>query len=134
MARDLAATDPLAPFLRAVFVSMSRRLLRRGTPKTPTPPPEAELRLLPACSHTFHAVCVDAWLRTTPTCLLYRAIVAPPHPSIAALLAVEQPPPEPAAARSRDCSGGSASRWAPFAAAAGRRPLPPASALGRADR
>lgn len=67
--------------------------------------PEAELRLLPACRHAFHAVCVDAWLRTTPTCPLCRATVAPPHPSIAALLAAEQPPPpEPAAARSRDRS------------------------------
>ncbi|XP_037479274.1 E3 ubiquitin-protein ligase ATL4-like [Triticum dicoccoides] len=68
--------------------------------------PEAELRLLPACRHAFHAVCVDAWLRTTPTCPLCRATVAPPHPSIAALLAAEQPPPtpEPAAARGRDRS------------------------------
>ncbi|XP_044970596.1 E3 ubiquitin-protein ligase ATL4-like [Hordeum vulgare subsp. vulgare] len=71
--------------------------------------PEAELRLLPACRHAFHAVCVDAWLRTTPTCPLCRATVAPPHPSIAALLAAQQqqqppPPPEPAAARGRDRS------------------------------
>ncbi|KAI4999671.1 hypothetical protein ZWY2020_004260 [Hordeum vulgare] len=163
MARDLAATDPLAPFLRAVFVSMSRRLLRRGTPKTPTPPfpassspapclgcrplrssahegPTAIAFFLAAARDTrtdegkkdliesppgslwrhtaalpeLLGLCcfsplgrrssgcspaaatsptppADARLRTTPTCLLYRAIVAPPHPSIAALLAVEQP-------------------------------------------
>ena len=63
--------------------------------------PEAELRLLPACRHAFHAACVDAWLRTTPTCPLCRAAVALPHPSISAILAAEQPPP-PEPPRSRD--------------------------------
>jgi E3 ubiquitin-protein ligase ATL4 len=63
--------------------------------------PDAELRLLPACRHAFHAGCVDAWLRTSPTCPLCRATVALPHPSISAILAVEQPPP-PEPPRSRD--------------------------------
>ncbi|KAJ1272506.1 hypothetical protein BS78_06G206600 [Paspalum vaginatum] len=49
--------------------------------------PDAELRLLPACRHAFHAACVDAWLRTTPSCPLCRAAVAPPHPSVSAMLA-----------------------------------------------
>uniref|UniRef100_A0A0E0H583 RING-type domain-containing protein n=1 Tax=Oryza nivara TaxID=4536 RepID=A0A0E0H583_ORYNI len=63
---------------------------------------DAELRLLPACRHAFHAACVDAWLRTTPSCPLCRATVTLPHPSISAILAAEQPPPpEP---RSRDRS------------------------------
>jgi E3 ubiquitin-protein ligase ATL4 len=52
--------------------------------------PEAELRLLPACRHAFHAACVDAWLRTTPSCPLCRAAVA-----LSATLAAarHQPPP-----------------------------------------
>uniref|UniRef100_J3M0T7 RING-type domain-containing protein n=1 Tax=Oryza brachyantha TaxID=4533 RepID=J3M0T7_ORYBR len=63
---------------------------------------DAELRLLPACRHAFHAACVDAWLRTTPSCPLCRATVSIPHPSISAILASEHPPPpEP---RSRDRS------------------------------
>ncbi|KAG2574306.1 E3 ubiquitin-protein ligase ATL4-like [Panicum virgatum] len=55
--------------------------------------PDAELRLLPACRHAFHAACVDAWLRTTPSCPLCRAAVAPPHPSLAAAMraAARQP-------------------------------------------
>ncbi|PUZ48638.1 hypothetical protein GQ55_7G261300 [Panicum hallii var. hallii] len=55
--------------------------------------PDAELRLLPACRHAFHAACVDAWLRTTPSCPLCRAAVAPPHPSLAAAMraAAQQP-------------------------------------------
>uniref|UniRef100_A0A0E0CPY6 RING-type domain-containing protein n=1 Tax=Oryza meridionalis TaxID=40149 RepID=A0A0E0CPY6_9ORYZ len=44
--------------------------------------PEAELRLLPACRHAFHASCVDAWLRTTPSCPLCRATVSLPHPPL----------------------------------------------------
>nr|XP_051221625.1 E3 ubiquitin-protein ligase ATL4-like [Lolium perenne] len=36
--------------------------------------PDAELRLLPACRHAFHA-----WLRTSPTCPLCRTTVALPH-------------------------------------------------------
>jgi E3 ubiquitin-protein ligase ATL4 len=58
--------------------------------------PEAELRLLPACRHAFHAACVDAWLRTTPSCPLCRAAVALPHPALSAMLAAaqHQPPPQ----------------------------------------
>ncbi|CAL5054958.1 unnamed protein product [Urochloa decumbens] len=44
--------------------------------------PDAELRLLPACRHAFHAECVDAWLRTTPSCPLCRAAVSLPHPPL----------------------------------------------------
>ncbi|KAG8082958.1 hypothetical protein GUJ93_ZPchr0014g46833 [Zizania palustris] len=63
---------------------------------------DAELRLLPTCRHAFHAACVDAWLRTSPSCPLCRATVTLPHPSISAILAAEQPPPpEP---RNRDRS------------------------------
>ncbi|CAM0903136.1 unnamed protein product [Alopecurus aequalis] len=62
---------------------------------------DAELRLLPACRHAFHTACVDAWLRTSPTCPLCRATVALPHPSISDILAAEQPPP-PEPPRSRD--------------------------------
>nr|ACF83063.1 unknown [Zea mays] len=59
--------------------------------------PDAELRLLPACRHAFHAACVDAWLRTAPSCPLCRSAVAlPPHPSQA------QQPPTP---RARGQSG-----------------------------
>ncbi|TKW06204.1 hypothetical protein SEVIR_7G227400v4 [Setaria viridis] len=59
--------------------------------------PDAELRLLPACRHAFHAACVDAWLRTTPSCPLCRAAVAPLHPSLtAAMLAAAQQQQQPA--------------------------------------
>jgi E3 ubiquitin-protein ligase ATL4 len=44
--------------------------------------PDADLRLLPACRHAFHAACVDAWLRTTPSCPLCRAAVSLPHPPL----------------------------------------------------
>jgi E3 ubiquitin-protein ligase ATL4 len=44
--------------------------------------PDAELRLLPACRRVFHAACIDAWLRTSPTCPLCpscsRALPPPP--------------------------------------------------------
>ncbi|WVZ65942.1 hypothetical protein U9M48_015222 [Paspalum notatum var. saurae] len=36
----------------------------------------------PACGHAFHAACVDAWLRTTPSCPLCRAAVSLPHPPL----------------------------------------------------
>ncbi|KAL5215224.1 hypothetical protein ABZP36_004376 [Zizania latifolia] len=65
---------------------------------------DAELRLLPACRHAFHAVCVDAWLRTTPSCPLCRATVTLPHPSISAILAAEQPPPPEPRRRDRSRS------------------------------
>jgi E3 ubiquitin-protein ligase ATL4 len=44
--------------------------------------PDADLRLLPACRHAFHAAGVDAWLRTTPSCPLCRAAVSLPHPPL----------------------------------------------------
>ncbi|CAD6262536.1 unnamed protein product [Miscanthus lutarioriparius] len=72
--------------------------------------PDAELRLLPACRHAFHAACVDAWLRTTPSCPLCRAaVVALPHPSLSAILAAaaaqaQRPPSSP---RTRDPQSGS---------------------------
>jgi E3 ubiquitin-protein ligase ATL4 len=65
--------------------------------------PDAELRLLPACRHAFHAACVDAWLRTTPSCPLCRAAVALPHPSLSAMLAAVHQQQAPR--RSRDRSG-----------------------------
>ncbi|TVU28048.1 hypothetical protein EJB05_19555, partial [Eragrostis curvula] len=56
--------------------------------------PDAELRLLPACRHAFHAACVDAWLRTTPSCPLCRAAVSLPHPPLpTATAAVQQQEP-----------------------------------------
>ncbi|XP_066327455.1 E3 ubiquitin-protein ligase ATL4-like [Miscanthus floridulus] len=55
--------------------------------------PDAELRLLPACRHAFHAACVDAWLRTTPSCPLCRTAVSLPHPP---LPTAPPPPPPPA--------------------------------------
>ncbi|GJN01921.1 hypothetical protein PR202_ga19225 [Eleusine coracana subsp. coracana] len=64
--------------------------------------PDAELRLLPACRHAFHAACVDAWLRTTPSCPLCRAAVVIPHPaSLSAMLAAAQTQQHP---RTRDHS------------------------------
>ncbi|KAL6634933.1 hypothetical protein ACP70R_027604 [Stipagrostis hirtigluma subsp. patula] len=54
--------------------------------------PEAELRLLPACRHAFHAACVDAWLRTTPSCPLCRAAVSLPHPPLPTAAAAGQEP------------------------------------------
>jgi E3 ubiquitin-protein ligase ATL4 len=54
--------------------------------------PDAELRLLPSCRHAFHAACVDAWLRTTPSCPLCRAAVSLPHPPLPTA-----PPTPPAA-------------------------------------
>jgi E3 ubiquitin-protein ligase ATL4 len=67
--------------------------------------PDAELRLLPACRHAFHAACVDAWLRTAPSCPLCRSAVAlPPHPSrsdMHAAGAAQQPPTPTPRARGR---------------------------------
>jgi E3 ubiquitin-protein ligase ATL4 len=54
--------------------------------------PDAELRLLPACRHAFHAACVDAWLRTTPSCPLCRAAVSLTHPPLFLTTAQQQEP------------------------------------------
>ncbi|GJM86475.1 hypothetical protein PR202_ga02338 [Eleusine coracana subsp. coracana] len=54
--------------------------------------PDAELRLLPACRHAFHAACVDAWLRTTPSCPLCRAAVSLPHPPLPVAANQQQEP------------------------------------------
>lgn len=56
--------------------------------------PDAELRLLPACRHAFHADCVDAWLRTTPSCPLCRAAVSLPHPPLPTAPAQEEAAPD----------------------------------------
>ncbi|KAG8071917.1 hypothetical protein GUJ93_ZPchr0006g44542 [Zizania palustris] len=69
--------------------------------------PEAELRLLPACRHAFHASCVDAWLRTTPSCPLCRATVSLPHPPLpttAAATAASNGQQEPLDSRSSNNS------------------------------
>uniref|UniRef100_A0A0D9VJN1 RING-type domain-containing protein n=1 Tax=Leersia perrieri TaxID=77586 RepID=A0A0D9VJN1_9ORYZ len=57
--------------------------------------PDAELRLLPACRHAFHASCVDAWLRTTPSCPLCRATVSLPHPPLPTATAAAAAQQEP---------------------------------------
>ncbi|XP_040258318.2 uncharacterized protein, partial [Aegilops tauschii subsp. strangulata] len=48
-----------------------------------------ELRLLPACRHAFHSVCVDPWLRANPSCPLCHAFIALPYPPLPELLRVE---------------------------------------------
>ncbi|RWW64740.1 hypothetical protein BHE74_00028000 [Ensete ventricosum] len=44
--------------------------------------PQDELRLLPACRHAFHCLCVDPWLRTTASCPLCRASISLPGPPL----------------------------------------------------
>ncbi|KAK1619047.1 hypothetical protein QYE76_024564 [Lolium multiflorum] len=62
--------------------------------------PDAELRLLPACRHAFHAACVDAWLRTTPSCPLCRAAISLPHPPLPAAYTAAGQQQEPLGSRS----------------------------------
>ncbi|KAJ4751005.1 RING-H2 finger A3A [Rhynchospora pubera] len=35
-----------------------------------------KLKVIPSCSHGFHPECIEAWLRTQPSCPLCRALVA----------------------------------------------------------
>ncbi|KAH7668641.1 Zinc finger RING/FYVE/PHD-type protein [Dioscorea alata] len=35
--------------------------------------PQDRLRILPACRHAFHLSCIDAWLRSSPSCPLCRS-------------------------------------------------------------
>ncbi|KAM0897669.1 hypothetical protein ACQ4PT_022413 [Festuca glaucescens] len=66
--------------------------------------PDAELRLLPACRHAFHAACVDAWLRTTPSCPLCRAAISLPHPPLPAAYTAAAGQQEPLDSRSSSSS------------------------------
>ncbi|CAL5389655.1 unnamed protein product [Camellia sinensis] len=38
------------------------------------------VRVLPECSHCFHVLCIDSWLRSNPSCPLCRAGTKPPPP------------------------------------------------------
>jgi E3 ubiquitin-protein ligase ATL4 len=71
--------------------------------------PDAELRLLPACRHAFHAACVDAWLRTTPSCPLCRANVSLPHPPLPTAAPAAATAPGPGAQEPLDSRVGGSS-------------------------
>ncbi|CAL5069639.1 unnamed protein product [Urochloa decumbens] len=99
--------------------------------------PDAELRLLPACRHAFHADCVDAWLRTTPSCPLCRAAVAPLHPSLAAamLAAARQPQPQHQPPRSQGQGRPAGSSFlVEMGTVSNRGSSPSAAARGGGDR
>jgi len=80
--------------------------------------PDAELRLLPACRHAFHAAYADAWLRTTPSCPLCRAAVSLTHQSLPAAAQ------EPLGSRDRSLSGRGARRQPPRPPPAARLSAP----------
>ncbi|XP_052172099.1 RING-H2 finger protein ATL51-like [Diospyros lotus] len=39
-----------------------------------------EVQVLPECGHSFHARCINLWLRSNPSCPLCRAGTTPPPP------------------------------------------------------
>ncbi|URE00499.1 ALG6, ALG8 glycosyltransferase family [Musa troglodytarum] len=87
--------------------------------------PHDELRLLPACRHAFHSLCVDPWLRTIASCPLCRASISLPGPPL------QLPPPvtgdrEPSRSGSFRIEIGSVSRRrTPSAEESGNHPQPP---------
>ncbi|KAI5008392.1 hypothetical protein ZWY2020_009440 [Hordeum vulgare] len=74
LAHDLAAVDPQASFLRAVFASVSRRLLHRGTPTTPapqfSPASSSSSGPLPSSLPPLHRLCLA---------ITHRRAVSPPR-------------------------------------------------------
>ncbi|CAN6276734.1 unnamed protein product [Urochloa humidicola] len=96
--------------------------------------PDADLRLLPACRHAFHAACVDAWLRTTPSCPLCRAAVAPLHPSLAAAMLAAAHTPRSSQQQGRRPAGSSFLVEMGTVSNRGSSPSPAARAGGGGDR
>ncbi|CAH9096347.1 unnamed protein product [Cuscuta europaea] len=60
---------------------------------------DENLRLLPKCSHVFHLLCIDTWLKSQPSCPICRANVVPIDPSP---LPAPTPATAPLASTSRD--------------------------------